>query len=50
VVLGRLIGNQQAVTGVHPGESVITDGQSRLVPGATVQVVETPQQPDGAGL
>jgi len=50
VVLGRLVGNQQAVTGVHPGESVITDGQSRLVPGATVQVVETPQQPDGAGL
>ncbi|HTR37315.1 MAG TPA: efflux RND transporter periplasmic adaptor subunit [Bryobacteraceae bacterium] len=50
VVLGRLVGNEQAVTGVQPGEIVITDGQSRLVPGATVQVVQSPQQADGAGL
>jgi len=50
VVLGRLVGNEQAVTGVQPGETVITDGQSRLVPGATVQVVQSPQQADGAGL
>ncbi len=50
VVLGRQVGNEQAVTGVQPGEIVITDGQSRLVPGATVQVVQSPQQADGAGL
>jgi membrane fusion protein, multidrug efflux system len=50
VVLGRLVGNQQALaSGVKPGETVITDGQSRLVPGATVQVVKTPQDGDGAG-
>jgi multidrug efflux system membrane fusion protein len=51
VVLGRQAGNQQALaSGVRPGEMVITDGQSRLVPGAEVQVVKTPQEGDGAGL
>ena len=28
-------------SGVHPGETVVTDGQSRLVPGAEVQVSKT---------
>jgi multidrug efflux system membrane fusion protein len=51
VVLGRLAGNQQALeSGVKPGETVITDGQSRLVPGAIVLVVKTPQDTGGAGL
>lgn len=50
VALGRLVGDEQAVTGVQPGETVVTDGQSRLIPGAEVQVVKTPQQADGAGL
>jgi multidrug efflux system membrane fusion protein len=49
VVLGRTIGNEQAVSsGVHPGEMVVTDGQSRLVPGAEVQIAKTPAS-GGAG-
>jgi len=43
VVVGRASGNELALTsGVHPGETVVTDGQSRLVPGAEVQIAKTP--------
>ena len=42
VVLGRTVGNELSLTsGVQPGETVVTDGQSRLVPGAEVQVSKT---------
>jgi multidrug efflux system membrane fusion protein len=42
VVLGRTVGNELSLTsGVHPGETVVTDGQSRLVPGAEVQISRT---------
>jgi membrane fusion protein, multidrug efflux system len=41
VVLGHALGNEQALlSGVKPGETVVTDGQSRLVPGAEVQVAK----------
>jgi multidrug efflux system membrane fusion protein len=37
---GQTIGNQIVVeSGVSPGETVITDGQMRLIPGTRVQVV-----------
>ncbi len=43
VVLGRVAGNEVALaSGVHPGEVVVTDGQSRLIPGAEVQIAKTP--------
>ncbi len=43
VVIGRAVGNEIALTsGVRPGETVVIDGQSRLVPGAEVQVAKTP--------
>jgi multidrug efflux system membrane fusion protein len=38
VTVQRAIGNEAVVTGVQPGEVVVTDGQLRLVPGAKVQV------------
>jgi len=42
VVLGRTVGNELSLTsGVQPGETVVTDGQSRLVPGAEVQISKT---------
>jgi multidrug efflux pump subunit AcrA (membrane-fusion protein) len=48
VVVGRVSGNDQSLTsGVKAGETVVTDGQSRLVPGAEVRVAKTP--PSGAG-
>jgi multidrug efflux system membrane fusion protein len=39
VNVGLAAGANIAVTGVRPGEAVVTDGQSRLMPGAAVQVV-----------
>jgi len=43
VVIGRAVGNDLAIaSGVSPGETVVTDGQSRLVPGAPVQISKTP--------
>jgi multidrug efflux system membrane fusion protein len=43
VVIGRNVGNDIALdSGVQPGEVVVTDGQSRLVPNAEVQIVKTP--------
>ena len=42
VVIGRTVGNELSLTsGVQPGETVVTDGQSRLVPGAEVQISKT---------
>ena len=42
VVIGRASGNLLSVTsGIQPGEIVVTDGQSRLVPGAEVQIAQT---------
>ena len=43
VVMGRAAGNEIVVaSGVKAGETVVTDGQSRLVPGAQIQIVKTP--------
>jgi len=43
VTVARAVGNEIALaSGVSPGETVVTDGQSRLVPKAPVQVVKTP--------
>jgi multidrug efflux system membrane fusion protein len=43
VTIGRNVGNDIAIdSGVQPGEVVVTDGQSRLVPNADVQIVKTP--------
>ena len=39
VVVGESIDNQTVVTsGLKPGETVVTDGQLRLIPGATVTI------------
>ncbi|MGI8744986.1 MAG: efflux RND transporter periplasmic adaptor subunit [Bryobacteraceae bacterium] len=49
VVIGRPFGNEIALSsGVAPGDTVVTDGQSRLVPGAQVQVLKTAAQAEGA--
>lgn len=49
VVIGRPFGNDIALaSGVRPGDTVVTDGQSRLVPGAQVQVLKTEAQVEGA--
>lgn len=48
VKVGRTVGQETAVTGVQPGESVVTDGQSRLTPGAVVQVSKAPQTANAA--
>ncbi len=51
VQLGRALEDKQAIAGgVRPGETVVTDGQSRLVPGTIVQVVKAPPEGGGAGL
>jgi len=42
VVVGRSIGDEVIVTeGLSGGETVVTDGQLRLVPGAVVQIRNT---------
>jgi multidrug efflux system membrane fusion protein len=40
VTVGRSFEDLVQVAGVVPGEMVVTDGQSKIVPGAPVQVVE----------
>lgn len=51
VVMTRAVGNDIALaSGVKPGETVVTDGQSRLVPGALVQIVKTPVGGDASNL
>jgi multidrug efflux system membrane fusion protein len=43
VVMSRAVGNEIALaSGVKPGETLVTDGQSRLVPGALIQIVKSP--------
>jgi multidrug efflux system membrane fusion protein len=41
VTVGQTIDNQIVVeTGISPGETVVTDGQLRLFPGARIRVVQ----------
>jgi multidrug efflux system membrane fusion protein len=41
VVSSRRIGNDLVISsGLQPGETVVTDGQLRLVPGAAIEIVE----------
>jgi multidrug efflux system membrane fusion protein len=40
ITVQRTINNSSIVEGVNPGETVVTDGQLRLVPGAKVQIKE----------
>ncbi|MCC6347740.1 MAG: efflux RND transporter periplasmic adaptor subunit [Nitrospirales bacterium] len=43
VEVSRTLGSETVIgRGVRPGERVVTDGQSRLVPGATVEVKAAP--------
>ncbi|MDQ6704425.1 MAG: efflux RND transporter periplasmic adaptor subunit, partial [Acidobacteriota bacterium] len=43
VTVGRTVGRDIVIEkGIRPGETVVVDGQLRLVPGATVQVVKNP--------
>ncbi len=43
VVVGATLNGEQIVErGIEPGEQVVTDGQSRLVPGATVEIKTGP--------
>jgi multidrug efflux system membrane fusion protein len=45
VSVGRSAGDNIVVAGVNPGERVVTDGQSKLVPGARVQIVNRAPAP-----
>ncbi|MDQ2900021.1 MAG: efflux RND transporter periplasmic adaptor subunit [Acidobacteriota bacterium] len=43
VTVGRTVGRDIVVEkGIQPGETVVVDGQLRLVPGASVQIVKSP--------
>ena len=44
VTVKRDIDNMSVVDGVKPGEVIVTDGQLRLVPGARVQIKDSPQK------
>jgi multidrug efflux pump subunit AcrA (membrane-fusion protein) len=47
VIVERIVGKTAYLSdGVKPGERVVTDGQIRLAPGATVNV-EEPRPPAG---
>jgi multidrug efflux system membrane fusion protein len=49
VTAGQRVGEETVIEkGVQPGETVVTEGTLRLVPGARVQVRE-PQGPGGPG-
>ncbi len=41
----RAVNSETVVEGVQPGEVIVTDGQLRLVPGARVQIKNSPQSP-----
>jgi multidrug efflux system membrane fusion protein len=45
VTVKRAVENATVVEGVRPGETVVTDGQLRLVPGARVQIKSAPGSP-----
>ena len=48
VTVGQTVDNQIVVqSGISPGETVVTDGQLRLFPGARIRVV--PAAKAGAG-
>ena len=48
VTLGATVGNRTVVEkGVSPGDTVVTDGQLRLFPGAEVKAVEISKPPEG---
>jgi multidrug efflux system membrane fusion protein len=48
VTLGTSLGTKTVIEkGVAPGETVVTDGQMALFPGATVRVVEAPKAGSG---
>ena len=50
VTVGRTIGRETIVTkGIAPGETVVTDGQLRLVPGFKVEIVEPARPGKGSG-
>ena len=41
VKVARTVGGDSVISsGVQPGETVVTDGQLRLIPGMKVQIVE----------
>ena len=49
VVAGRAIGDETVIDkGVNPGETVVTDGQVRLVPGAKVEIRNNAGKQGGA--
>ena len=49
VTVGRTLGHETEVTkGISPGETVVTDGQLRLVPGFKVEVVNNAPAAGGA--
>ena len=49
VTVARTIGPEAVIaSGVHPGETVVTDGQLRLTPGARVAVHQSPAAATGA--
>jgi multidrug efflux system membrane fusion protein len=43
IMVKRAVNSETVVEGVQPGEVVVTDGQLRLVPGARVQIKDSPQ-------
>ncbi|HEV2689731.1 MAG TPA: efflux RND transporter periplasmic adaptor subunit [Bryobacteraceae bacterium] len=50
VVVGHAVGNEQALlSGVKLGETVVTDGQSRLVPGAEIEIAKPPANGGSGG-
>jgi multidrug efflux system membrane fusion protein len=44
IVVKRAAENGTVVEGVQAGETIVTDGQLRLVPGARTQVKDAPQR------
>ena len=52
VAVLRSLNQESVVEGLQPGETVVTDGQLQLVPGARVEIknstqpVSTPQKPE----
>jgi multidrug efflux system membrane fusion protein len=49
VAIGRTIGRETVVTkGIAPGETVVTDGQLRLIPGFKVEIVRSGSAAGGA--
>ena len=48
VTTGRAFGQKMVIEkGIAPGETVVTDGQLRLFPGATIQAVEAAKKESG---